>query len=102
MTTKKLTSKQAKWAEFLSEFNFVVTYQTGKKNDKADALTKKPNERPVDDKDDRQKHRMQTLLPPERLKMHPIEVTDQLEERHKPRHQESQKPEWPEIKNQSE
>ena len=52
MTTKKLTSKQARWAEFLPKFNFVVTYQTGKKNDKANALTKKPNERSVDNKDD--------------------------------------------------
>ena len=44
MTTKKLTPRQARWAEFLSKFNFKVTYQTGKKNDKADALTRKPNE----------------------------------------------------------
>ena len=43
MTTKKLTPRQARWAKFLSEFNFVVTYQSGKKNNKADALTKKPN-----------------------------------------------------------
>lgn len=33
-----------------------------KKNNKADALTKKPNERLIDDTDERQKHRMQTLL----------------------------------------
>ena len=51
MTTKKLTPRQARWVEFLSEFNFKVTYQTGKKNDKADALTRKPNERPIIDKD---------------------------------------------------
>ena len=31
MTTKKLTPKQARWVEFLSEFNFKVTYQTEKK-----------------------------------------------------------------------
>ena len=31
MTTKKLTSRQAMWAKFLSEFNFIISYQNGKK-----------------------------------------------------------------------
>ena len=53
MTTKKLTPRQARWAEFLSEFNFVVTYQSGKKNDKADTLTRKPNKQPISNEDDR-------------------------------------------------
>ena len=47
MSTKKLTLRQVRWAEFLSEFNFVISYQNGKKNDKADALTRKPNKRPT-------------------------------------------------------
>ena len=75
MTTKKLTPRQAKWAEFLSEFNFVVTYQSGKKNDKADALTRKPNKRPISNENDQQEHRMQVLLPPERIEIQPIEIT---------------------------
>ena len=75
MTTKKLTPRQAKWAEFLSEFNFKVTYQTGKKNDKADALTRKPNERPANEKDKRQEHGMQVLLPPERMELQLIKVS---------------------------
>ena len=74
MTTKKLTPRQARWAEFLSEFNFIVTYQSGKKNDKADALTRKPNEQPANEDDKRQKHRMQVLLPPERIHLQPDEV----------------------------
>ena len=48
MSTKKLTPRQARWAEFLSEYNFIISYQSGKKNEKADALTRKPNERPVE------------------------------------------------------
>ena len=102
MTTKKFMPRQAKWTEFLSKFNFLVIYQTGKKNNKTDALTRKPNKCPVDNKNNKadiltkkpnkcpvnnknnkQKHRMQTLLPPKRIEMHSIEVTDQLEERHK-------------------
>ena len=43
MTTKKLTLRQVRWAEFLSEFNFVISYQSGKKNNKANTLIKKPN-----------------------------------------------------------
>ena len=74
MTTKKLTPRQTRWAEFLSEFNFKVTYQTGKKNNKADALTRRLNERPINDKDKRQEHRMQVLLPPERIKIQPMKV----------------------------
>ena len=80
MTTKKLTPRQARWAEFLSEFNFVVTYQSGKKNDKADALTRKPNERPISDEDDRQEHGMQVLLPPARIEMQPIEIANEPNE----------------------
>ena len=76
MTTKKLTPRQAKWAEFLSEFNFKVMYQTGKKNDKADALTRKPNEWPANEKNERQEHRMQVLLPQERIELQPIKVSE--------------------------
>ena len=76
MTTKKLTPRQARWAEFLSKFNFKVTYQTGKKNDKVDALTRRPNERPISDEDEKQVHRMQVLLPPGRIKIQPIEVSE--------------------------
>ena len=78
MTTKKLTPRQARWAEFLSEYNFIISYQSGKKNEKADALTRKPNEQPINKNDERLEHRMQTLLPPERFEhvvnLEPIEV----------------------------
>ena len=80
MMTKKLTPRQARWAEFLSKFNFKVTYQTGKKNEKADALTRKPNDRLINDED--YEHRMQVLLPPERIEIQPIEVTNKPEVEH--------------------
>ena len=41
MTTKQLTSRQARWADTLSQFFFTVMYQPGKKNGKADALTRR-------------------------------------------------------------
>ena len=68
MTTKKLTPRQAKWAEFLLEYNFIISYQSGKKNKKVDAITRKPNERLVDKNDKRLEHQMQTLLPRKRFK----------------------------------
>ena len=78
MTTKKLTPRQARWAKFLSEYNFIISYQSGKKNEKANALTRKPNEQPINEDNERLEHRMQTLLPPERFKhvvnLKPIEV----------------------------
>ena len=57
MTTKKLTPRQARWAEFLSKYNFVISYQSDKKNDKADALTCKPSEHlQANDNDKRLEH----------------------------------------------
>ena len=67
MSTKKLTPRQVRWAEFLSEFNFVISYQSGKKNDKADALTRKPNKQLTDDENKRRKHSVRVLLPSNRI-----------------------------------
>ena len=83
MTTKKPTPRQAKWAEFLSKFNFIVTYQTGKRNDKTDTLTKKPNKQPANKKDEQQKHWMQVLLLPKRIKIQPIKVNNEFKSKHK-------------------
>ncbi|KAM0789314.1 hypothetical protein ACM66B_000152 [Microbotryomycetes sp. NB124-2] len=43
MTSKVLNRRQARWAEFLSEFNFVVTYRPGKQAIKPDALSRRDN-----------------------------------------------------------
>lgn len=65
MTTKKLTPRQVRWAEFLSEFNFVISYQSGKKNNKTNALTCKPGNHPNDEEDKQLEYRVCVLLPPE-------------------------------------
>ena len=41
MTTKVLTRRQARWAEFLAEFNFVITYCPGRLGTLPDALTRR-------------------------------------------------------------
>ena len=40
-TTKTLNRRQPRWAEILSEFNFVITYRPGEKNGKGDALSRR-------------------------------------------------------------
>ena len=40
-TTKILNRRQARWAEILSDFDFVITYRPGDKNSKADALSRR-------------------------------------------------------------
>lgn len=41
MTTKALNARQARWAELLSEFNFLIKYRAGKANVIADALSRR-------------------------------------------------------------
>ncbi|KAG0154825.1 hypothetical protein PDIDSM_395 [Penicillium digitatum] len=40
-TTKLLNRRQARWSEFLSRFNFKITYRPGKQGAKPDALTRR-------------------------------------------------------------
>ena len=42
----------------------MISYQSGKKNNKADALMRKPNEQPTDNEDEQRKHSVRILLPP--------------------------------------
>jgi hypothetical protein len=62
MTTKKLNARQARWAEFLSRFYFVIRYRPGKENTLADALTRREGE-----KVDTGGQRTQILLKADRL-----------------------------------
>ena len=58
MTTKKLNSRQARWAEYLSRFHFMIQYRPGKSNTCADILTRREQ-----DGEPSKEHRLQTLLP---------------------------------------
>ena len=69
MTTKNLTPRQMRWTEFLLEFNFVISYQSGKRNKKANALTKKPYKIPTNDENKQQQHHIHTLLPPKQIEL---------------------------------
>jgi hypothetical protein len=41
MTTKKLSSRQARWAKLLSRYYFKLIYHSGKSNKQADALSRR-------------------------------------------------------------
>ncbi|KAA6410992.1 MAG: hypothetical protein FRX48_05303 [Lasallia pustulata] len=73
MTSKEHTRRQVRWAEKLSEYNFKIMYQTGAKNIKADALTRKPGDKPINEEDDRLKYQHQTILTPDRLEISVLE-----------------------------
>ena len=67
ITTKQLNRRQARWAEFLSEFNFKITYRPGKEGEKPDTLTRLSQDRPKRFDDSRQQHQFQTLLKADQL-----------------------------------
>jgi hypothetical protein len=67
MTTKALTRRQVRWSEFLSQFDFKISWKPGKLNANADALTRRSQDQPANDDDERQLYRHQTLLKPHNL-----------------------------------
>ena len=67
MTTKKLTRRQARWAELLSQYNFKVTYRPGKQNAKADTLTRRARDTPQEEEDERHQYQKQTIITRERI-----------------------------------
>ena len=62
MSSKKLNRRQARWAEFLSEFNFQISYRPGKQGTKPDSLTRRPGDLPQEDTDARNKYQYQTII----------------------------------------
>ena len=60
MTSKLLNRRQDRWAEFLSRFNFKVTYRPGKQGGKPDSLTRRSGDLPEEGDDT---FRNQTTVP---------------------------------------
>ena len=62
MTSKQLNRRQARWAEFLSEFNFKISYRPGRQGTKPDSLTRRTEDIPANADDDRTQYQRQVLL----------------------------------------
>ncbi len=62
MITKKLNKRQTRWTEFLAEFDFKIVYQSEKKNDKANSVIKRLENRSINKSNDRNKYIHQTIL----------------------------------------
>ncbi|KZZ87131.1 Ribonuclease H-like protein [Ascosphaera apis ARSEF 7405] len=60
MSTKTLSHRQARWAEFLSQFQFLISYRPGKDNTVADLLSRSAELSQA--QKDQVKHRTMTLL----------------------------------------
>ena len=67
MSTKELNRRQARWSEFLSEFDFKVQYKPGKLNVLPDALTRRSADKPSSDQDPRAAYQFKVVLKPENL-----------------------------------
>jgi hypothetical protein len=66
-TSKQLNARQARWAEFLSQFDFRIVYRPGTLNSRADALSRRPQDTPQDTTDDRVYSRFKALIDPSKF-----------------------------------
>jgi hypothetical protein len=79
MSTKNLNRRQARWSEFLSQFNFIITYRPGKAGAKPDALTRRSGDLPKEG-DECLLHQSQTILKPHNLAINANSIQDNNEE----------------------
>jgi hypothetical protein len=66
MFTKLLNRRQARWSEFLSRFDFKITYRLGVIEEKLDALTRRSEDLSKKE-DERLQHQSQTILKSQNL-----------------------------------
>lgn len=68
---RKLTERHVRWSLLLSRFNFTLRYRPGKDNERADALSRRDQDMPVSDDDERILSRtIQLLKRPEGVETH--------------------------------
>ncbi|KAI0991290.1 hypothetical protein K3495_g16897, partial [Podosphaera aphanis] len=46
LTTRRLTERQIRWAEFMSRFRYSLQYRKGEENDRPDALSRRDQDKP--------------------------------------------------------
>jgi hypothetical protein len=80
MTTKKLNKRQTRWTEFFAEFDFKIAYQSKKKNDKANSLTRRSEDQSINESDDRNKHMHQIVLSSKKVDSRILQKLNNIEE----------------------
>lgn len=65
MTMKSLNRRQARWAEMLSGFTYKIKYSPGKKNAKADALSRRRDYQKISEEE--KHHNDRVLIPPDKI-----------------------------------
>ena len=84
MTARKLTERQVRWSQVLSQFNFQLRFRAGKKSLRPDALSRRQQDMPRGEEDERLRNRISQLLkdewlPPNIIKHHQSQfVQEQL------------------------
>lgn len=65
LTVKQLNQRQVWWSEFLSQYNFIITYRPESNAIILDALSRLPGIKPKNDSDERlrHRHRFRALIP---------------------------------------
>jgi hypothetical protein len=79
MFIKSLNRRQARWSEFLSLFNFFITYGRGKAGAEPDALTRRFGDLPKE-RYERLLHPCQTILTPQNLSIKANSMLDDKDE----------------------
>ncbi|KAI0997916.1 hypothetical protein K3495_g10275 [Podosphaera aphanis] len=77
MTTRKLSERQVRWSQLLSQFNFKLIFREGKLGGRPDALSRRQQDTPKSQEDPRWKEREFTLLKnwlPEQAEINHVEA----------------------------
>ena len=81
MTSKKLISRQIRWAEIFSKFNIVIQFQFETQNVKTNILIRMFDSRFKNDIDERHQYRKQILFISKRFEIHAIKFDESIYER---------------------
>lgn len=66
-TVRRLTERQMRWQLILSRFNFTIAYRPSKLRAQPDALTRRDQDLPVSQDDERLQYRVAQLLSPDKI-----------------------------------
>lgn len=79
MTTKQLSRRQVRWSEFLSQFDWVVKFRPGKQGGKPDALTRRSQDLPKNESDERLQYQHKAIITPANLEAAPLTLEEALQ-----------------------